>query len=112
MILRKDEIEFPPYNLTTDDGIGDDEGAPGTDIFSSGIGFVTPASTVLTNCTTFSAGGGTGMTVNESIVGNAIVTMQSDNVNFYAYEIIKVTSGFDFKKTIFSAWGHHHPKNS
>jgi len=66
-------------SLTTDDGIGDNEGAPGTDIFSSGIGFVTPASTVLTNCTTFSAGGGTGMTVNVSIVGNAIVTMQIVN---------------------------------
>ena len=66
-------------SLTTDDGIGDNEGAPGTDIFSSGIGFVTPASTVLTNCTTFSAGGGTGMTVNVSIVANAIVTMQIVN---------------------------------
>ena len=30
-----------------------------------------------------------------------IVAMQSDNVNFYASKIIKVTSGFDFKKTIF-----------
>ena len=26
--------------------------------------------------------------------------MQSDNANFYASKIIKVTSGFDFKKTI------------
>ena len=42
----------------------------------------------------------------------AIVAVQSDNVNFYAYKIIKVTSGFDFKKTIFSARWRHHPKNS
>ena len=34
------------------------------------------------------------------------------NVNFYAYRIIEVTSGFDFKKTIFSARRRHHPKNS
>ena len=32
----------------------------------------------------------------------AIVAMQSDNANFYACKIIKVTSGFDFKKTFFS----------
>ena len=31
----------------------------------------------------------------------AIVAMQSDNVNLYAYKMIKVTSGFDFKKTFF-----------
>ena len=42
----------------------------------------------------------------------AIVAMQSDNANFYACKIIKVTSGFDFKKTFFSARGRHHPKNS
>ena len=42
----------------------------------------------------------------------AIVAMQSDNVSFYAYKIIKVTSGFDFKKTIFSARRRHHPKFS
>ena len=41
-----------------------------------------------------------------------IVAMQSDNANFYASKIIKVTSGFDFKKTIFSARWRHHPKNS
>ena len=33
----------------------------------------------------------------------AIGAMQSDNANFYASKIIKVTSGFAFKKTIFSA---------
>jgi hypothetical protein len=38
--------------------------------------------------------------------------MQSDNANFYACKIIKATSGFDFKKTFFSARGPHHPKNS
>jgi hypothetical protein len=42
----------------------------------------------------------------------AIVAMQSDNANFYACKKIKVTSGFDFKKTFFSARGRHHPKNS
>ena len=42
----------------------------------------------------------------------AIVAMQSDNANFYACKIIKVTSGFDFKKTFFSARRRHHPKNS
>ena len=42
----------------------------------------------------------------------AIVAMQSDNVNLYAYKMIKVTSGFDFKKTFFSARRRHHPKNS
>ena len=43
---------------------------------------------------------------------HAIVAMQSDNVNFYAYKIIKVTSGFNLKKTIFFARRRHHPKNS
>jgi hypothetical protein len=42
----------------------------------------------------------------------AIVAMQSDNANFYACRIIKVTSGFDFKKKKISARGRHHPKNS
>jgi hypothetical protein len=42
----------------------------------------------------------------------AIVAMQSDNANFYACKIIKETSGFDFKKTCFSARRCHHPKNS
>ena len=32
----------------------------------------------------------------------AIVAMQSDNVTFYACKIIKVTSGFNLKKTILS----------
>ena len=35
----------------------------------------------------------------------AIVAMQSDNVNLYAYKMIKVTSGFDFKKTFFLPGG-------
>ena len=39
-----------------------------------------------------------------------IVAMQSDNANFYASKIIKVTSGFDFKKTVISARRRHHPK--
>ena len=34
-----------------------------------------------------------------------IVAMQSDNVNFYAYKMIKVTSGFDFKKIFFPPGG-------
>ena len=34
-----------------------------------------------------------------------IVAMESDNVTFYACEIIKVTSGFNFKKTILSPGG-------
>jgi hypothetical protein len=41
-----------------------------------------------------------------------IVAMQSDNAKFYASNMIKVTSGFDFKKTFFSARWRHHPKNS
>ena len=41
-----------------------------------------------------------------------IVAMQSDNAKFYASKMIKVTSGFDFKKAIFSARRRHHPKNS
>jgi hypothetical protein len=41
-----------------------------------------------------------------------IVAMQSDNANFYAYKIIKVTLGFNFKKKKFSARRRHHPKNS
>ena len=31
---------------------------------------------------------------------------------FYVCKMIKVTSGFDFKKTIFSTRRRHHPKNS
>ena len=31
--------------------------------------------------------------------------MQNDNANSYAAKIIKVTSGFDFKKTIFPPGG-------
>jgi hypothetical protein len=41
-----------------------------------------------------------------------IVAIQSDNAKFYASKIIKVTSGFDFKKTIFSSRRRHYPKNS
>ena len=41
-----------------------------------------------------------------------IMASKSDNAKFYASKIIKVTSGFDFKKTIFSARWRHHPKNS
>ena len=35
----------------------------------------------------------------------AIVTMQSDNVTFYACRIIKATSGFNLKKQFLSAGG-------
>jgi len=35
----------------------------------------------------------------------AIVAMQSDNANFYACKIIKVTSGFNFKKTFLPPGG-------
>ena len=38
--------------------------------------------------------------------------MESDNVTFYACKIIKVTSGFNLKKTIFFARWRQHPKNS
>ena len=41
-----------------------------------------------------------------------IVAMQSDNAKFYASKMIKVTSGFDFKKKKISARSRHHPKNS
>ena len=36
---------------------------------------------------------------------HAIVAMQNDNANFYTCEIVKVTSGFNLKKTIFSPGG-------
>ena len=42
----------------------------------------------------------------------AIVAMQSDNVTFLSFKIIKVTSGFNLKKTIFFTRWRHHPKNS
>ena len=34
-----------------------------------------------------------------------IVAMQSDNAKFYASKMIKVTSGFDFKKQFFLPGG-------
>ena len=34
-----------------------------------------------------------------------IVAMQSDNAKFYASKMIKVTSGFDFKKHFFPPGG-------
>ena len=34
-----------------------------------------------------------------------IVAMQIDNAKFYASKMIKVTSGFDFKKTFFPPGG-------
>ena len=43
---------------------------------------------------------------------HAIVAMRSDNVTFYAWKIINVTSGFNLKKTIFFARRRHLPKNS
>ena len=42
----------------------------------------------------------------------AIVAMQSDNVTFLSFKIIKVTSGFNLKETIFFTRWRHHPKNS
>ena len=39
-------------------------------------------------------------------------SMQIDNANFYACKMIKVTSGFNLKKTIFFARWRQHPKNS
>ena len=42
----------------------------------------------------------------------AIVAMESDNVTFYACKIIKVTSGFNLKKTNFFARWRQHPQNS
>ena len=41
-----------------------------------------------------------------------IVAMQIDNAKFYASKIIKVTSGFDFKKTFFPPGGTTIQKNS
>ena len=38
--------------------------------------------------------------------------MESDNVTFYACKIIKVTSGFNLKKTNFFARWRQHPQNS
>ena len=35
----------------------------------------------------------------------AIVAMQNDNVTFLLFKIIKVTSGFNLKKTFFSPGG-------
>ena len=42
----------------------------------------------------------------------AIVAMESDNVTFYQCKIIKVTSGFNFKKTNFFARWRQRPQNS
>ena len=42
----------------------------------------------------------------------AIVAMESDNVTFYAFKIIKLTSGFNLKKTIFFTRWRYHPQNS
>ena len=42
----------------------------------------------------------------------AIVAMESDNVTFYACKIIKVTPGFNLKKTNFFARWCQHPQNS
>ena len=38
--------------------------------------------------------------------------MKGDNSTFYACKMIKVTSGFNLKKTIFFTRRRHHPKNS
>ena len=43
---------------------------------------------------------------------DAIVAMQSGNGTFWLCKIIKVTSGFNLKKTIFFARGRHHQKIS
>ena len=40
------------------------------------------------------------------------VAMKSDNITFYACEIIKVTSGFNLKKIFFFTRWRHHPKIS
>ena len=42
----------------------------------------------------------------------ATVAMESDNVTFYACKIIKVTAGFNLKKTHFFARWRQHPQNS
>ena len=41
----------------------------------------------------------------DSFEKDDIVAMQSDNAKFYASKMIKVTSGFDFKKRFFSPGG-------
>ena len=38
--------------------------------------------------------------------------MESDNVTFYACKVIKLTSGFNLKETIFFTRWRYHPKNS
>ena len=43
---------------------------------------------------------------------DAIVAMQSGNGTFWLCKIIKVTSGFNLKKTIFFTRWRQHPKNS
>ena len=42
----------------------------------------------------------------------AIVAMESDDVIFYQCKIIKVTSGFNLKQTIFFTRWRYHPQNS
>ena len=42
----------------------------------------------------------------------AIVAMESDNVTFYACKVIKLTSGFNLKETIFFTRWRYHPQNS
>ena len=38
--------------------------------------------------------------------------MESNNVTFYACKVIKLTSGFNLKETIFFTRGRYHPQNS
>ena len=42
----------------------------------------------------------------------AVVAIPSDNANLYVCKIIKVTSGFNLKKTNFFARWRQHPQNS
>ena len=64
-------------SLTTDDGIGDSIGQTGENIVS-GTSY-TATNGTYTNLQTFSAGGGTGMTVNVTVAGSTVTVMQIVN---------------------------------
>ena len=64
-------------SLTTDDGIGDNIGEVGVNIVSGAS--YTATNGTFTNLETFSAGGGTGMTVNVTVAASAVTIMQIVN---------------------------------
>ena len=64
-------------SLTTDSGIGDNIGEVGVNIVSGAS--YTATNGTFTNLETFSAGGGTGMTVNVTVAASAVTIMQIVN---------------------------------